>query len=274
MKENITIQSISDFKDIGEAKPQKPRSELTKKVVEYTIDGVFVAAYDSVQDARRATGLPTETVGGVCRGTYLHTSERNGNRIFLYRGEDIAERIQKIQAKQSTRKKYKPPKEVYEYTLGGRLLCIYSTAKEAAIANQIYSHHILKCCKGKKLFVNKRIFLYPEGDIKQRVKEVKAELYRLSKKRPRYREVDEYSLEGEIIKAYPSASAAARAYNTYASTITGCCNGNRPDGDIIYTSHGRIFLWVGDSISDRLEQIKTLKNRRKKYVIKSSTRSK
>ena len=119
---------------------------------------------------------------------------------------------------------------------------------------------IHSCIKGRgRLFINNRIFLYPEQDIKQRVKEVKAELYRLSKKRPKYREVDVYTLEGKFIKAYPSASAAGKELSIHVSDITRCCNGGDKWDKNKFTAKGRIFLWVGDSISDRLEQIKQAK---------------
>lgn len=102
--------------------------------------------------------------------------------------------------------------------------------------------------------------MYPNDDIKQRVKEVKAELYRLSKKRPKYREVDMYSLKGEFLQAFPSASAASKQLDIHVSDITRCCNGGDKYGKNRLTAKGNIFLWIGDSISDRLEQIKQKNN--------------
>jgi hypothetical protein len=259
MNEDIVVYSLEDFAGIGNKSPQKRRHELFKPVVEYTKEGIYVASYTSAMEASEITGLAAPTIRGVCSGRVLCTNEEHGNKIFLYRGDDIAKRMNIIQEKQY---KYiinhhvSKIKQVCEYTLGGRLLYKYSAVKDAALANNITTYMVYSCCKGKRLFVENRIFLFPDGDIKQRVKEVKAELYRLSKKRPKYREVDEYSPDGKFVKAYPSASAASRELGIHVSDITRCCNGYDGYGYNKYMTKGRIFLWIGDSISERLEDIK------------------
>jgi hypothetical protein len=264
MREETVVYTLDDFADIlKEPVPQRPRHEYLKKVVEYTKEGVYVASYNSVAEAHRVTGLLSDTIRNVCYGSVLCTNVDHGSRIFLYRGADIADRLRLIKEKKVEYKMAHPhvvtAKEVCEYTLGGRFLFKYPAVKEAALANNITSYMIHNCSKGKRLFVDKRIFLYPGDDIKQRVKEVKAELYRLSQKKPKYREVDEYSLDGKFIKAYPSASAASRELDIHVSDITRCCNGYDGYSHNKFTAKGKIFLWVGDSISDRLEQMKKIK---------------
>lgn len=39
-----------------------------RKVVQLTLNGEFVAEYDSISDAGRKTGVPRETIGKCCRG--------------------------------------------------------------------------------------------------------------------------------------------------------------------------------------------------------------
>lgn len=254
----LVLNSLADS-----FKPEKPKV-LVRPVVEYDMDGIFIAAYDSIKEAADKTERSTAVISHICTGKYLHTSDCM--RIFLYRGDDINKRLQEIKERKDKYNLLHPhftsAKEVCEYTLGGRFLFKYPTIKQAAAVNKVTIGMISKCCKGKKLFIEQRIFMYPDGDIKQRVKDVKAELYRLSKKRPRYREVDVYSLDGEFLYAFPSASAASRQLNTHVSDITRCCNGIDGRGRNALTAKGKIFLWVGDSISNRLEQIKQLKEKK------------
>jgi hypothetical protein len=243
--------------------PVKKKNIVPKPVVEYDLDGVFIENYNTVKEASIKTGMHSSTISNICRGKFLHTKGLKGDiRIFLYRGDDISKRLQKIKERKDKWKFPPSAKEVCEYTLGGKFLFKHPTIKQAAIINKVTTNLIINCCKGKRLYIGKRILLYPDGDIKQRVKLVKAELYRLSQKRPRYRPVDAYTLEGEFIKDYPSASAASRDLNVHVSDITRCCNGINGRGHNCFTAKGKIFLWVGDSISDRLEQIE-LKNKRK-----------
>ena len=210
-------------------KPEIPK-KIVRPVVEYDIEGQFIAAYGSIKEAARKLSMNERTIQNICTGRFLHTRGFNDTpRIFLYRGDDIVKRLQEIKSRKDKYNLLHPHatkyKEVCEYTLGGRFLYKYPTIRMAAEVNKVTIQTINKCCKGKRLFVEKRIFLYSDGDIKQRVKEVKAELYRLSKKRPLYREVDMYSLEGEFLQAFPSASSASRQLNIHVSDIARCCNG-------------------------------------------------
>ena len=84
-------------------------------------------------------------------------------------------------------------------------------------------------------------------------------LYRLSQKRPRYLPVDVYTLEGEFIKGFPSASAASRELKVHVSNIVRCCHGIDGKGYPKLTASGKIFLWFGESISERLKLIKEKK---------------
>ena len=253
MNEDTVIMSMEDFADMQvreKSKPVKP-----KEVVEYTLEGVYIRTWESVLQVSRHYNLSVSTISNCCLGRYKYCHKTL--TIFTYRGEDIEERLKSVNPLVRELSAHACVyKEVYEYTLGGRLLCKWPTAKMAAETNEVTFRKVHNCCKGKVKFVNKRIFLYKDDDIKQRVKEVKSELYRLSKKRPKYREVDEYTLEGKFVKGYFSASAASRELGIHVSNITRCCNGTDDKGKRVLTIKGRIFLWVGDSISNRLELIK------------------
>lgn len=262
---NDTVEfDVGELPVMKSRAPEKTRQDYVKPVVEYSPEGVFVAAYDSATAASKATGVNVSTIKALCIGTQLIASNKNGNRIFLFRGDDIIKRIEKIEANKDNYKFLFPKahgKKVLEYTLGGRLLYTHPFGTIAARLHKVSSHLITNCCKGRRLFIDNRIFLYEDGDIKERVRLVKQELYKISNKRPKYRPVDAYTLEGNFIKSYPSASAAYRDLDVHVSDITRCCNGTDGYGHNYYQTKGKIFLWVGESISERLEQLKKIKQK-------------
>ena len=264
--EEIVVASFDDFAGVGVKPEPKRREELYRGVVEYSMDGIFLNAYDNATKASEATGVSSSYISLICNGKSLCTHTLEDNRIFLFRGGDIAQRLDAIHKDEEKRRKLSihatKCREVWEYTLSGRLVFKWPTVKAAAKSFGVSSNNIYRCCTGKRLYIDNRIFLWPNEDVKPRVSEVKVELYRLSKKRPKYREVDMYDLEGNFIKAFPCANAASRELGIHVSNITRCCNGH--DGhhqDNVFTTRGKIFLWVGSSISDRLEAIKQSKER-------------
>lgn len=256
MEDCINI-SFEDFAEFHNRKP--PEKRILKQVVEYSLDGEVLNVYDTIKSAQNGSCIGKDLIAQMCHGKRLCSPAYK--RIFLFRGDDIEERLIQIEEARKEGKyiyaeRYKPF-VISEYSLGGRLLAKYETSKAAAICNHVTANLIQSCCKGKRLFINNRIFLYTDDDsIKDRVKKVKSELYRLSQKRPRYKPVDVYTLDGKFIQGFPSASAASKELGVHVSNITRCCMGSCG----ILTASGKIFLWLGDSISERLQIIKERKN--------------
>lgn len=251
MKKDDTtvIYTAEDFEVFKTREPPRKREEIYIPVVEYSLDGEFLHSFVKADEAAKFHNMSNSAIRNICIGKYLYSKKTNS--IFLNRGDDIQDRLRKIKEKADKRTTCN---EVYEYSLKGRLLFKWPNTKMAADALHIKSYIITSCCRGRKLFIDKRIFLYPEGDIKQRVKDVKAELFKLSKRKPR-RGVDEYSLEGQFIKGFLSASEASRERGIHVSNITRCCYGMGAHKEAFLTAKGRIYLWEGDSISDRLDLI-------------------
>ena len=150
-------------------------------------------------------------------------------------------------------------RQILEYNLKGAYLCTYPSQKMAAAVNKISTIAVGQCCRGEKPYIGKRIFLYYGGNIKERMPAVKEALYIEQTRRKRCRPVDEYTLDGQYVKGFPSASAASREYNIHVSEITRCCHGVDGDGATKLTAHGKVFLFAGGSISERLESINALK---------------
>ena len=247
--------TLEDFARFKRRKPVKKREDYYRPVVEYDMDGVPLKEYPSCKEAGDSNEVSASYISSICRGRQKCSVKLH--KIFLYRGDDIEKRMALIEQVNKLRKcKIRP---VFEYTLGGRLIYEYENVTQAAVINKITSNKITSCCKGNTLYIGKSTFLYEDGDIKKRVSEIKSEFYRLSQKRPKYMPVDVYTLKGKFIKGFPSASAASRELKVHVSNIARCCHGTDGKGNPKLTASGKIFLWFGESISERLKLIKEKK---------------
>jgi hypothetical protein len=236
----------------------KPRSEIIKPVVEYSLDGKVLNTYDNISVAARQLNVNPSLIWQCCTnksGNSTNLICKKLQRIFLYRGEDILDRFKLIDAQNEKKWKKGLARQVYEYNLKGRLIAVYPYQKLAAKCNKVSSISIGDCCRGKKLYIGNRIFLYYGDDIKKRLPLVKEKLFLESQRRKQCRPVDEYNLEGEFIKGYVSGSEASRLTGIHTSAILRCCHGE------YLSTHGKIFLFPGDSISERLDFIKSQQNK-------------
>ena len=259
--EDCVNLGLKDFAEFHNKVP--PKKKTLKQIVEYSLDGEVLNVYDNLRNAQKGSCVGHQLISQICRGERLCSPKYK--RIFLFRGDDVEERLTQVEEAQKEGKytyaeRYRPF-IINEYSLGGRLLAKYETGVAAAICNHTTPDLIWSCCHGKRLFINNRIFLRTDDDsIKERVKEVKAELYRLSNKKPKYKPVDVYTLDGKFLKGFPSASAASRELKIHVSNITRCCRGHDGNNNNVFTTGGKIFLWLGDSISERLQLIKERNN--------------
>lgn len=60
------------------------REDLSKPVVQYPTDGVFMAEYSSIHEAGRITGIAYQNIYKVCRGK----RKTAGGYLWLYDGEE------------------------------------------------------------------------------------------------------------------------------------------------------------------------------------------
>ena len=246
--DDTVMMDFSDFRERKEfLKPKRERAE-SRPINEYTLEGEYLTTYKTGQEASKKVGISSSSVYSCCHGTVLFSPKYK--RIWLYVGDDIEERLRKIEALKMT--KDKPL--VDEYTLKGRWLFSYPKYGMAAKANSISTYGVKLCCEGKKLFINNRIFLPHGGDIKERLALIK-EYQRLeSSKRKKRRPVDEYTLDGKYVRSFPSITLAAKEYNVPITTIWRCCTGKH-----LKVKGIGIFLYTGDSILRRFELIEELK---------------
>lgn len=74
--DEITPEYIKWCNSIEQPKEKREKTE----VVQYTIDGIFIAIYKSLTEAERATGVSRKSISAVCKGN----REQAGNFIWRY----------------------------------------------------------------------------------------------------------------------------------------------------------------------------------------------
>lgn len=244
---------VMDFEDLTHVRipSPPPQKKIVREVNEYTIDGEYLNTYSSSTEAAKTTGVPLNSIRNCCSGVIKIC--KKSSRIFLYREDDIEERMAILDAHMIEKNNKGLSKVVDEYSLNGRILMVYESQKQAAKVNHYSSVMIGKCCRGEVPFLGKSVFLYHGDSFKDRLPAIR-EQQRLDKlKRKRERPIDIYSLKGEYLAGYPSESEAYRATGISIAEINRCCREKR-----LYVKD-KIFLYTGSSISERIELINSLK---------------
>lgn len=117
--------------------------DLRKPVVQYTMDGKFIARYNGRNEAALLTGCRDTSISSCCCG---RRKSANGY-IFFY--EDEPERIERILSK-SKRRTSKNSYIVQQFSLDGELIAEYESANEAGRLLGITVSRICSCCRGEQ----------------------------------------------------------------------------------------------------------------------------
>ena len=242
--DDISSYDLSDFSEFSKVKDRTKLKPIGRECCVYNKYGEFLGLYNTQRDAARAFDVSYYSVSVCCTGRSLMHETKE--LIFLDRGADIDERLKAI----DNAKKAKGELKVEEYSLAGKLVYVWDSIKEVSKHYGYSAAAITHCTHGRKLRIDNHIFAYNNKGIKDRVKEIRRLRALELLKRPKCIPVDAYTLEGEFLKAFPSALAASKEYDIYVSDITRCCKKQR------LTANGMIFLYPGASISERLELIK------------------
>lgn len=85
-------QRISEKNKIS-MKGKYNRPDLVRPVLQYTLDGQFVAEYQSMAEAERQTGIHQTSISGCCRGIkYNHTA---GGYVWKYKNINNLTNVEK-----------------------------------------------------------------------------------------------------------------------------------------------------------------------------------
>ena len=250
MTEETVVLDEVDFALLKQRKPIGKKLP-PKEVCEYDEHGVYLRTYKSIAETAFMTGVERKCIYRCCKGGSRIVSKPI-RRIFLYRGDDIEERMALIE--EIERSNYKYPKTIREYTLKGAFLRDFINKAQAARLTGLSDVEIGKCLRGTILYVGERIFLYSKDDIKERVKKIIDAKRKENFPGKPGRLVNMYDLNGKVLKLYPSISSAAKDNSISLWAVFDCCKGEK-EGRPRLSVGDKIFLYDGDSIKNRLKEI-------------------
>lgn len=257
MEDSTVELSFDDFKDI------KP-GEVHKKapIAEYTLNGKLIKVHKNLHQACVSTQASPSMITNCCRGLTL--TSRKIQRIFLYGGDSIKQRLDKIKDegcfRDPTRIVTNP---IREYTVDGVFLKTWCNVKAAADAFSISHHALTKHLKNPDKPLKGRFFLFKDDKIEKRVEAwVKKEQKRLEKGSlvncaEEVCSIDVYTSDGEFLKTCKSAKEASSIYEISSTSIC-----NQLYGHALVT-RGLMFLHHGEDIQERLNKVKNRKTWKK-----------
>lgn len=109
-----------------------------KEVYQFSLDGQFVAKYDSVMAASQATNIPDNFISSCCHGWVTQTK----GFIFVFE-KDIGK------AKLVKPNRAFGRKPIQQYDTEGNLIETYNSAKEASFAVGVTQNAITRCARGE-----------------------------------------------------------------------------------------------------------------------------
>lgn len=122
------------------------------------------------------------------------------------------------------RRTEKTGKTVYQYTLDGEFVAEYPSAREVQRLFDFNASNINNCCRGKIKTSNGFVWSYIILD-KTTVKEKLANNTRQNNKSSK--QLYQYSLDGGLVKEWPSTNEVQRQLGFDCSHISACCRGKR-----------------------------------------------
>lgn len=137
-------------------------------------------------------------------------------------------------------------KHVYAYDNEGNIIAEYNSTRHAGRATGVSSGNIGECCIGHMYAANNIVWSYNELS----TKEVKNRFDKYNKnkqisknigsyiKKIKSKQVNQYDLDDNFIKSFPSANEAGRQLGFSPSLISGVCRGEHKQ------SHGYVFKYA------------------------------
>ena len=123
---------------------------VSKRVVQYDMQGNFIKVWDSIADAERELNIARGNIAKCCKGKWKTIADY----IWRYYGEEpTKEYIDWCN-------KWKNEKSVAQYSLSGELISVFKTISEATLKTGI--HNISDCCRGNRKTAGGFIWKYYE----------------------------------------------------------------------------------------------------------------
>ena len=134
--EESVVLTMEDFAEMQIKDPTKPK--IVKEVLEYTIDGVFLRTWESIRKTALHYNMKDSSISNICCGRYPFS--RKTGTIFTYRGEDISERLKKVNKRELELPiRTYSNKEVWEYVNRFAVFNRFTNSPVANYKGELYS---------------------------------------------------------------------------------------------------------------------------------------
>lgn len=147
-------------------------------------------------------------------------------------------------------------KSVLQYSLDGKLIRKYESMTEAAKITNTQISRISDCAKGNRFSTNGSIWLLEddnqrEAKLKKAIREKKHPSAMCGGANHQARAIEQYTLDGQYIKTFPSAQDAANELNIEYSTIKACASNKSSKSK----SAGG-YIWIHSDEPNKQEALK------------------
>ena len=209
LSSNSEIKRLSPLPEMHTEKITLPG----KEVIQYSLEGKKLTTYKSISEAARTLKLPASNISFVVDKSNLSAAgyvwRTKGN---IYRGA-LAKTPRANQGKSVT-----------QYDMQGNKIQTHESTRQAQQATGIASSAISSVARGKLKSSGGYIWLYNSTVKKIDVDEHFASTYESIKRNSK--QVEKYSLEGDLLKTYPSVSVAGKEEGISPKRISSVINGH------------------------------------------------
>lgn len=185
---------------------QKLKEQAMKRpVLQFDLDGNFIAEYESAAEAGRQTGSRTSGIGHCCNHELM-----SSNNFIWYFKDDPNLCIDNISYNNGI---FKP---ICQFTLNGVLVAKYKSLVNAMEETGIDIRQISGCCTGIQKSAHGFIWRFDNDDLD--IENIKYEV-------KRFTPVVQFTKDGEFVAEFNSIKEASEATGAHKTTISGCCKG-------------------------------------------------
>lgn len=195
----------------------------SKPVLQYTLNGELINEWVSIKTAAESLRLSRGNISNCCNGVKF---KQVGGFVWRHKTENFD---RKINIDLSFRTLYKSV-PVCKYSIEGDFIEEYPSASIAAKENGLSVTTVLNSCKKINRLPKRFIWRYKDDyldkqDVPKYKKNVPSELNMEKLKKAVSKVTQQYSIDGRLIREYPSAVAAALEVGLHYDSIYKACRG-------------------------------------------------
>ena len=127
-----------------------PKEDTNRRILQYNLDGEFVAEYSSVTSAYKKTGVSRGTISKSCCRPLPFVVTHSTHNIWRYKEVDIAKKIEVVSLENKTPKKKteKKEKRVIQYDSDGNFIKVWKNVYTAECETGCSGTLIRRCLSG------------------------------------------------------------------------------------------------------------------------------